>query len=162
LSAAGVLRSRVVNGSMSTSAPRVRALTLKDVDAILEIDSAVTKTPVKHGDNDLWRLIAETTTCFGAEIDGKLAGFVLADIRPWEFGRRAHVGWVIALGVRPDAQGKGIGRLLGERVLDQFQRLGVTRVQTIVEPETADLGPYFEALGFKETDARVLVRDMGK
>jgi GNAT superfamily N-acetyltransferase len=142
------------------SGPRIRALTLTDVDAILAIDSAVTKAPAKQGDNDLWRLIAETTTCFGAEVDGKLAGFVLADIRPWEFGRRAHVGWIISLGVRPDAQGKGIGRMLGDRVLDQFKRLGVSRIQTIVEPETAELGPYFEALGFRETQARVLVRDL--
>jgi GNAT superfamily N-acetyltransferase len=142
--------------------PKLRALTLKDVDAILDIDAAVTKQPAKSGDNDLWRLIAETTTCFGVESGGKLQGFVLADIRPWEFGRRAHVGWIIALGVRPELQGKGVGKMLGERVLEQFQRLGVTRIQTIVEPETATLRPFFEALGFKETPARVLVRDLGK
>jgi GNAT superfamily N-acetyltransferase len=141
-------------------APRIRALTLGDTDAILAIDAAVTKQPMKTGDNDLWRLIAETTTCFGAELDGKLVGFVLADIRPWEFGRRAHVGWIIALGVRPEAQGKGLGKMLGDRVLEQFQRLGVTHIQTIVSPETAELKPYFEALGFKESPARVLVRDL--
>lgn len=140
------------------TSPRIRALTLKDTDRVLEIDAAVTKTPVKSGDNDLWRLVAETTTCFGAEVDGKLEGFVLADIRPWEFGRRAHVGWVIALGVTPDAQGKGLGKLLGERVLDQFQRLGVTRVQTLVEPETAELEPFFKSLGFQVSPAKLLVR----
>ena len=140
--------------------PRIRSLTLKDVDRILEIDAAVTKTPVKEGDNDLWRLIAETTTCFGAEVDGKLMGFVLADIRPWEFGRRAHVGWIIALGVHPESQRHGLGRMLGERVLEQFQRLGVTRIQTIVEPETAQLAPYFKALGFEESPAKLLVRDL--
>lgn len=139
--------------------PKVRALTLKDVDRILEIDAAVTRTPVKPSDNDLWRLIAETTTCFGAEEDGKLMGFVLADIRPWEFGRRAHVGWIIALGVDPKAQGKGIGKTLGARVLEQFQRLGVSRVQTLVSPETASLEPYFKALGFHDGAEKVLVRD---
>lgn len=139
--------------------PRTRALTLRDVDRILEIDAACTGTPVKSSDNDLWRLIAETTTCFGYERDGKLEGFVLADIRPWEFGRRAHVGWVIAIGVDPKAQGHGIGKALGERVLDQFHRLGVTRIQTIVEPETARLGEFFQGLGFKESRAKVLVMD---
>lgn len=139
--------------------PRIRALTLKDVDRILEIDAAVTKTPVKVGDNDLWRLIAETTTCFGAEVDSRLVGFVLADIRPWEFGRRAHVGWIISLGVDPKAQGQRIGRMLGERVLDQFRRLGVSRVQTLVAPETASLEPYFKSLGFRDGAEKVLVKD---
>ena len=142
--------------------PRIRALTLRDVDHILAIDAAVTKTEVKSSDNDLWRLIAETTTCFGAEMDGKLVGFVLADIRPWEFGRRAHVGWIIALGVSPSAQGKGLGKLLGQRVLDQFQRLGVTHIQTIVGPETKELEGYFKTLGFHESPSRVLVRDLAK
>lgn len=143
-----------------SSSPRIRALTLKDVERVLEIDAAVARTAVKAGDNDLWRLIAETTTCFGAEIDGKLQGFVLADIRPWEFGDRAHVGWIVSLGVHPDAQGHGLGRLLGERVLEQFKRLGVTKVQTLVEPRTHTLEPYFKALGFEQSQARVLVRDL--
>lgn len=141
------------------SEPRVRALSLRDVDRILEIDATVTKTPVKSGDNDLWRLIAETTTCFGAEEEGRLVGFVLADIRPWEFGRRAHVGWIIALGVDPKAQGKGVGRMLGEKVLDQLHRLGVTRIQTLVDPDTASLEPYFKGIGFREARTKVLVRD---
>lgn len=140
--------------------PQVRSLNLHDVDRILEIDAACTKTAVKTGDNDLWRLIAETTTCFGAEVDGKLAGFVLADIRPWEFGQRAHVGWIISLGVHPDNQNQGIGKLLGERVMHQLHRLGVKRVQTLVEPRTSTLEPWFKGMGFTESPARVLVRDL--
>ena len=51
------------------------------------------------------------------------------------------MGWIIALGVNPDAQGKGVGKLLGQRVLDQFHRLGVSRVQTIVDKEIIALIP---------------------
>lgn len=139
--------------------PRVRGLTLHDSNRILEIDASITKTPLKSGDNDLWRLIAETTTCFGVEVDGRLVGFLLADIRPWEFGERAHVGWIISVGIEKAHQGKGLGKLLADRVLDQFQRLGVGRIQTIVSPETAELEPFFQAMGFKETRSRVLALD---
>src|ERR1051326_3732751 len=111
----------------------VRALTLKDTERILEIDEAVTGVPKKAGDNDLWRLIAETTTCFGVEEEGKLVGFILADVRPWEFGNRAPVGWIIALGVDPKAQKHGTGRALGQRVVEQFERLGITQFKTLVD-----------------------------
>ena len=47
-------------------------------------------------------------------------------------------------------------------MLDQFQRLGVSRIQTIVDRDTQELAPFFKALGFQESDARVLVRDMEK
>jgi GNAT superfamily N-acetyltransferase len=145
---------------MSAAAePKIRALTLKDVDRILEIDAAVTGSPRKTGDNDLWRLIAETTTCYGAEVNGKLVGFTLADVRPWEFGNRAHVGWIVALGVDPEHQKSGIGKRLGEKVLDQFRKLGVTQFKTLVDRRNTQLTQYFQALGFHE--GREVVMDMG-
>lgn len=136
--------------------PRIRSLTLPDVDRILEIDSRVTGTARKAADNDLWRLIAETTTCFGAEDDGKLVGFVLADVRPWEFGNRAHVGWIIMLGVEPGHQKRGVGRLLGERVLAEFKRLGVSEFKTLVAERDDGLRKYFESLGFRAAHELVL------
>lgn len=142
--------------SPSKSPIRIRSLTLRDTDAILDIDQRVTKVPRKSGDNDLWRLIAETTTCFGAEAGGKLVGFVLADVRPWEFGNRAHVGWIIALGVDPKYQGKGIGRELGQRVLQEFKKLGVQQYKTLVNGKDEGLRSYFKGLGFREGTEVVL------
>ncbi|MHB8604613.1 MAG: GNAT family N-acetyltransferase [Thermoplasmatota archaeon] len=136
----------------------IRALKLTDTDAILGIDSAVSGDAKRTGDNDLWRLIAETTTCFGAEEHGRLVGFVLADVRPWEFGHRAHVGWIIALGVDPKAQGRGVGRHLGERVLTEFDRLGVAEVKTLVGDANKELADYFRALGFAPSGEQVLSR----
>lgn len=138
--------------------PRVRELHLRDLDRILEIDEAITRTRRGAEDNDLWRLLAETTTCFGAESGGTLVGFVLADVRPWEFGSRSPVGWIIAVGVDPRAQGKGVGRLLGDRVLQEFRRLGVGEIKTLVQDEEKGLRRYFEDLGFRAGSEVVLRR----
>lgn len=134
----------------------MRSLTLKDVEGILAIDQAVTGVKTKDGDNDLWRLLAETTTCFGVDVGGTLAGFVLADVRPWEFGNRSPVGWIILLGVHPRHQKKGIGHLLGERVLSEFRRLGVSQFKTLVDRENSALLDYFNALGLRESNEVVL------
>lgn len=53
----------------------------------------------------------------GAEIDGKLVGFVFAEIRLWEFGRGEKTGLIKVLGIDPEYQGRGIGRKLGETLL---------------------------------------------
>lgn len=150
----GAPRARATKSRQAKHAPppgraRVRELTLRDVGRILEIDETITGVERAAGDNDLWRLLAETTTCFGAEVDGRLVGFVLADIRPWEFGNRATTGWIIALGVDPSHQKAGIGRLLGDRVLGEFRRMGVSELKTLVDKDSKDLLGYFEGLGFR-------------
>lgn len=139
-----------------TSEPLIRSLTTKDVEAIRRIDSANTGARGERRDADLWSLVAETTTSFGAEVDGKLAGFVLADVRPWEFGARDAVGWIIAIGVDPAYQGKGLGTKLGERVIQQFRKLGVRHFSTLVDESDKDLLTYFKGLGFQPSPRVVL------
>lgn len=134
----------------------IRALRYDDVDRIHEIDRILTMTAGPRRSADLWSLVGESTTSFGAEVDGQLVGFLLADVRPWEFGAREAVGWVIALGVHPDWQAKGAGKLLGQRVLDEFRRLGVRHASTLVARDDKRLAEYFEALGFQEAEQRVL------
>jgi GNAT superfamily N-acetyltransferase len=135
---------------------KIRALRLSDLDRILQIDETLTRVRRSGGDNDLWRLLAETTTCFGAEVDHRLAGFVLADARPWEFGTRSPVGWIIALGVDPSYQGQGVGRALGERVVEEFHRLGVSEIKTLVGDRDRPLRTYFQRLGFRPAQELVL------
>jgi ribosomal protein S18 acetylase RimI-like enzyme len=84
----------------------------------------------------------------GAEIDGKLVGYVLAEIRLWEFGSGEKTGWIKVLGVDPDFQGVGIGRKLGETLLGHFARKDVKRVRTLVNWFDGPLISYFRSLGF--------------
>jgi ribosomal protein S18 acetylase RimI-like enzyme len=84
----------------------------------------------------------------GAEADGKLVGFIIGEMRLWEFGRGERVGWIKVLGVAPEYQGRGIGRKMGERLLDNFKRNGIKRVRTMVDWYAGNLISYFKSLGF--------------
>jgi ribosomal protein S18 acetylase RimI-like enzyme len=84
----------------------------------------------------------------GAEVEGRLVGFVLAEMRLWEFGRSERTGWIKVLGIDPAFQGRGVGRRLGRTLLNHFKRKNVTRVRTLVDWFEGDLISYFKSLGF--------------
>jgi GNAT superfamily N-acetyltransferase len=84
----------------------------------------------------------------GAELDGNIVGFIIGEIRIWEFGIGERTGWIRILGVDPDFQRRGIGRKLGEALLEHFERRGIKRVRTMAEWYTGDLISFFKSLGF--------------
>jgi len=84
----------------------------------------------------------------GAELDEKIIGFIIGEIRIWEFGIGEKTGWIRILGVDPDFQRRGIGRKLGEALLEHFERRGIKRVRTMAEWYTGDLISFFKSLGF--------------
>lgn len=84
----------------------------------------------------------------GAVLDGEIVGFIIGEIRIWEFGIGERTGWIRILGVDPDFQRRGIGRKLGEALLEHFERRGIKRVRTMAEWYTGDLISFFRSLGF--------------
>ena len=84
----------------------------------------------------------------GAELDENIVGFIIGEIRIWEFGIAEKTGWIRILGVDPDFQRRGIGRKLGEALLEHFERRGIKRVRTMAEWYTGDLISFFKSLGF--------------
>jgi len=135
----------------------IRMLEMADLDDILRIEEKIEreidikksermeslkKTAIYHLQQD------EPLLNLGAEIDGKLVGFIFSEIRHWEFGRGEKTGWIKVLGVDPEYQGRGIGRKLGKTLLDHFRRKKVTRVRTLVNWYEGGLISYFRSLGF--------------
>ena len=84
----------------------------------------------------------------GAEIDGKLVGFIFGEVKLWEFGRGEKTGWIKVLGVNQDFQGMGVGFKLGETLLGHFKKKNVKKVRTLVDWYEGDLISYFKTLGF--------------
>ncbi len=143
---------------------RIRQLAEGDVPAIERVEKAITKSPrtsslgkhiraqLHHGD---------AKACLAAEVDGKFAGFVIGDVRPWEFGEDRDVGWIKVVGVNPAFQGQGVGKALGETLLKYFKEKGVARVRTLVEWHAGDMITYFKTLGFDRSDLIPLERGLG-
>jgi GNAT superfamily N-acetyltransferase/biotin operon repressor len=135
----------------------IRFLGMDDLEDILRIQEKIIK---EQKSNSLDRLVSlKDTTVFrlqhgdpllnlGAEIDGKLVGFVLGEVRRWEFGRGELTGWILILGVDSEYQGIGVGRKLGSTILDHFRKKNVEKVRTLVEWFEGDLISYFKSLGF--------------
>jgi ribosomal protein S18 acetylase RimI-like enzyme len=143
----------------------IRPLILEDLPAILELQSqlqpmgeaarrAFAQTieyHIEYGDAAL-RL--------GAELQGQLVGFIVGEIRVWEFGRGEHTGWIKALMVAPEYHRRGIGQQLGEALLEHFRSRGIEHVRTLVNWYAGDLLAYFRSLGFEVMPMLPLERNL--
>jgi GNAT superfamily N-acetyltransferase len=98
----------------------------------------------------------------GAELEGNIVGFIIGEIRIWEFGIGEKTGWIRILGVDPDFQRRGIGRKLGEALLEHFERRGIQRVRTMAEWYTGDLISFFRSLGFNMLNMIPLEKELNK
>lgn len=83
-----------------------------------------------------------------AEVDGRVVGFMLAEVRSGEFGLEEPCGWVEALGVDPEFRGRAVGRRMAAEILRTFGDRGAVRVRTLVHDEMPGIRRFFEAMGF--------------
>jgi ribosomal protein S18 acetylase RimI-like enzyme len=135
----------------------IRPLALEeDISTILRIEKSIEEERdiasgerLSYLEETARHRIERGQPCLGAEVNGKLAGFVLGEVRTWEFGSGERTGWIEVVGIDPEFWGLGIGRRLGEALLTEFKRRGVVRVRTLVDSYSGELIAYFRSLGFQ-------------
>ena len=142
---------------LASSDVRIRPLTRDDVDGIVHIVAGIGRASALEED-EARSYLRETVERhidrneplmnIAAELEGRLIGFVIGEVRAWEFGQREKTGWIKVLGVDPEFQGKGVGRKLGEALLGNFRASGIGSVRTLVNWYEGDLLTYFRTLGF--------------
>ena len=86
---------------------KIRRLELHDKKAILDIQETITK---HKADKDWEQLVNgyiknSGETSLVAEVDGKVVGFMLGDIKVYGFGA-PRSGWIEVIGVHPTAHGR--------------------------------------------------------
>ena len=138
--------------SDKSSIPIIRALKIKDLQSIAEIDTKVLGLK-RLGYWEMKLALVEKRSSMSslvAEWDGKVIGFIIGDAGGWEYGVPDTVGWIDTIGVHPDFQKKGIAKMLLTEMINNLKKLGVTTINTFVSWRDWELLKFFDATGFQK------------
>lgn len=120
-----------------------------DLAAIVEIDkqvSGVKKTRYWRDTLELYGGHRNSEFFLVAEREQNVIGFILGEIRAWEFGSPA-CGWVYAIGVARDNLLQGAGSKLLHALCARFQQAEVTKVRTMIARQDHELLAFFRSYG---------------
>jgi ribosomal protein S18 acetylase RimI-like enzyme len=144
--------------SVAAEQVRIRPLDELDISRITAIDERLSGVYRP----ELWeRRIAyyirrDPDACRVAEVNGKVVGFMLADLRGGEFGLEETSGWIERFGVDPDYQGRSLGRRLFESVVEHLSARGAATARTLVNDGDEDLARFLRAVGFVDAPMTAL------
>jgi len=83
-----------------------------------------------------------------AEISGDVIGFIVGEVRAWEFGS-PPCGWVFALGVSPKTREQGVGQVMLKEMCHLLKKTGVTSVRTMVDRADKLTLSFFRSQGLR-------------
>ena len=129
---------------------KLRILTLKDLDAVTEIDYALLgKKRREYWETRLEHMETSGVPSLAAEMGGKMIGFILGNASGWEYGIPENVAWIDTLGVVKEHQNKGIAKLLFKEMFSMFKKVGVDTIYVFVNWRDWDLLQFFDKMGFQ-------------
>jgi len=147
---------------MSTdTTPTIRPLKPSDLDRVVDIDRQITGRGRKvFFEKRLEAALADTDgfIAVAAETDGTLSGFAIARLQNGEFGVDHRVAVIDVIGVDPDSQSHGQGKLLLDGLTVKAKKLGITELKTQVSWHDNDLIQFFANADFLLAPSQVLER----
>ena len=115
----------------------VRRVQAGDLPQVIGLDTRVTKLAKNEYWVDVFKrygrqrlherffLVAEN------RVDARVIGFIVGEIRAWEFGS-TPCGWIFALSVVPEMRQRNVGNALFETIAGEFKKAGVNKMRTMV------------------------------
>jgi ribosomal protein S18 acetylase RimI-like enzyme len=130
----------------------IRNAVISDFAAVIELDLVGDQAEKP----DYWRSIFDRYVTAGrkgriflvAEQAGKVIGFIVGEVRAWEFGS-APCGWVFALSVSPHTREMGVGQLMLTEMCRRLKEVGVATVRTMVDRENKLTLSFFRSQGLR-------------
>ena len=141
---------------------RIRPITELDLDAITRIDERITGRyrPEVWEQRVVYYIRRDPDAPKVAELDGRVVGFMLGEVRGGEFGLDEPTGWIEFVGVDPSARGGGIGRRLAEALLAHFRERGAKVARTMVAARDQEIAAFLGAMGFAPAALTALERPL--
>jgi ribosomal protein S18 acetylase RimI-like enzyme len=82
------------------------------------------------------------------ERDGSVLGFIVGEVRDWEFGS-PPCGWVFGISVDPRARQHGVGTALLAALRERFGRVGMTTLRTMLAFDNQLILSFFRSQGLR-------------
>lgn len=141
----------------------IRLMKAGDFDAVVAIDEKVLKSARPEYYEMKFEKLFESTdylpTSLVAETqDGTVVGFVMGALFMGEYGIFQEEASLDTIGVDPDCQQKGIGKLLIDEFIEHLKTLGVQKINTLVDKNDSKLMNFFGANRFRPSKSINLER----
>jgi len=135
------------------STARVRPLDELDIGSVVRIDERITGRyrPEFWEQRVMYYLRRDPDSSQVAEIDGKVVGFMLGDVRAGEFGLEEPSGWIERFGIDPDHRGRELGKHLFDALAAHFKEAGVKSIRTLVDEKDSGVAGFLKAMGFGQS-----------
>ena len=137
-------------GPVAGDAVRVRNVQAGDLEDVAAIDLEITRLPKPGYWDEIYHRYGtgrrQQRFFLVAEATGRIEGFVIGEVRDWEFGS-PRCGWVFAISVRPKARLAGVASRLLEAICDGFRQIGVTKVRTMLARDNQLILSFFRSQG---------------
>ena len=148
---------------MNESTINIRLMKTDDFDAVVRIDEKVLKASrPEYYEMKFEKLFKSKdylpTSLVAEEEDGTLVGFVMGVLYMGEYGIFQEEATLDTIGVDPYYQHKGIGKQLINEFMDHLKRLGVQKVNTLVDWNDSKLIHFFSANQFSPSKSINLER----
>lgn len=150
---------------MNATDIRIRLMTADDFDAVVAIDANVSQAArpdyyelkfdklFRSNDYLPTSLVAEDT-------DGTVVGFVMGELYMGEYGILQEEARLDGIGVDPLRQHQGIGERLINEFMEHLRRMGVRKVNTLVDWNDSALIHFFSANRFSPSKTINLERNL--
>lgn len=143
---------------------RVRAVRRADLPEVIALDATVTGLHKA----DYWQRVYRRYGVGGqglrhflvATAGARVVGFVIGEVRDWEFGA-PPCGWLFAIDVMPSARQGGVGGRLLAELAQRFRREGVNTLRTMTASNNSLIQSFFRSQGMRAGHLLPLEMEIG-